>query len=144
MIIEKEIVIDTSLDNVFSFFIDTDNLQKWLGGLKEINILKGDEPRVGAETSQVIEQSGQKLHFIQTITGFEENQLFEAEMVAKEMEMITRHEFSEENGKTQILISYDIQLKSFLFRSVKKLVKAMMEKSIEEDFNRLKSLLENE
>ncbi len=143
MIFEKELIIHSDVETVFNYFVDTTYLKDWVGGLVSIKITKGDEPEVGAESEQVIRQNGKSLKFKQRITQFESNEIFAAEMFGKEMDITLTYLFQEIDEGTLIQVKQDVKLKSFLFKSMKKIVFALMQNSLEEDFIRLKDNIEN-
>lgn len=144
MNIQHSIYIAKPIHEVFEYFVTVENLVDWIEGLHYFEVLEGEEAAVGGKSKQIIKQNGRTLHFIQVITGFETNELFEAEMESKDMNIHVRYLFEEDDEGTRISVEQNIQLHSFLLRSAKGIVKALMEKVMESDFETLKNILENE
>ncbi len=144
MTINYSIKIERDVETVFNYFINTNNLKNWIGGLEKFEIISGEVGEIGAVSKQVIFQNGRRIKFEQTVTDFISNEYFEAKMTSKEMDMLIKYFFEEnEEGHTIFTMSQEIKLKSFLFKTAKGLVKNLIENAQKKDFNQLKNILEN-
>ena len=144
MKLEHSIHIERSLDEVFQYFTTVENLVIWIDGLHYFEVLEGEEAAIGGKSKQIIKQNGKTLEFVQVITGFEKNRLFQAHMESKEMNISVRYIFEESEEGTRISVEQTVKLKSFLLRTAKAIVKPLMENVMENDFVTLKNILENE
>lgn len=144
MTLEHNIFIERDPETVFQYFIDIENLVLWMNGLEEIEIDEGAVLGIGATSKQVVQQNGIKIHFKQVITGFKENELFQAKMTSKEMNINVKYLFEKKDKGTIIHCYQEVKLNTFLLKAAKGIVKTLMEKTLASDFNQLKNILENE
>ncbi len=143
MILEHTLTIQADIEDVYSYFVDINHLEEWIGGLLEVEVLGDGILKQGAQSKQVIEQNGMKIHFKQTVSVYEPPLTFKVDLVSKEMDIVSSYDFSAVDGGTQIKVHQAVKLKKFILKAAKKIVRGIMETTIKEDMNRLKHNIEH-
>jgi len=66
-----DIEIDAAPEAIFSWLTEPDKRLEWIEGLKEINPITDDGPRVGARWIEILEMNGREYEFEFEVTEFE-------------------------------------------------------------------------
>ena len=129
---------------VFTWLTEPEKLKKWMGGLVESTPLTEGGLRVGARSREVVQVGEERTEMEVEITALRKNERLEARITSKHFEVNSRYILSEKSGKTRVTYIGDAQFKGFFFKLLTPLITPMAQKKLEEDFARLKQMVEAE
>jgi uncharacterized protein YndB with AHSA1/START domain len=139
--VEKSVLIDKPLAEVFDFVTNNDNSTKWQGGVEAV-IPDGPPNVVGSRYTEVRKFMGQEMRSTLEITGFEPNARWAAKVIKGPVPYEVTATFEDASGGgTKMTTRVEGEPKGF-FKIAEGMVKGQLEKSIEEDGQRLKKILE--
>ncbi len=141
IIVEKSVVINKPLEVVFAFVSDTNNDPKWQSGIDSV-VFEGPTNVVGAKWTEVRKFMGQEMKSTLEVTSFVQNQKFSAKVIKGPVPFEATVTFAAEGGGTKVTTHIEGEPKGF-FKVAEGALKGQLEKSLEEDGNKLKALLES-
>ena len=139
--VEKTIVIHKSIEEVFNFVIAEGNYTKWQAGVQEI-IEGGARNTVGSQFTEVRKFMGQEMRTTLELTDFVPNALWAAKVVKGPVPYVVNMTFEGIEGGTRVTTCVDGEPKGF-FKLAEGMVAGQLEKSLTEDQQKLKEILEN-
>jgi hypothetical protein len=139
--VEKSIVINKPVDEVFNFVIAEGNYVKWQAGVQEV-IEGGSRNTVGSQFTEVRKFMGQEMRTTLELTDFKPNVLWAAKVVKGPVPYTVNMTFEGTEGGTRVTTCVDGEPKGF-FKLAENMVAGQLEKSLTEDQQRLKGILEN-
>ena len=139
--VEKTIVIHKSIEEVFNFVIAEGNYTKWQAGVQEI-IEGGARNTVGSQFTEVRKFMGQEMRTTLELTDFVPNALWAAKVVKGPVPYVVNMTFEGTEGGTRVTTCVDGEPKGF-FKLAEGMVAGQLEKSLTEDQQKLKEILEN-
>jgi uncharacterized protein YndB with AHSA1/START domain len=137
--VEKSVVINKPLPEVFAFVSNSDNTTKWQGGVEAI-IPEGPPNVVGSRYTEVRKFMGQEMKSNLEITAFEQNTVWAPKCSGAVPYEVTAT-FEPSGTGTKMTTRVDGEPKGF-FKVAEGMLKGQLEKSLDEDGNRLKGILE--
>ena len=138
--IEKSVLINKPVAEVFAFVSNSDNTPKWQGGVETI-IPEAPLNVVGSRYTEVRKFMGQEMKSLLEITAFEQNARWAARVITGPVPYEVIATFEPSGGGTKMTTRVEGEPKGF-FKIAEGMVKGQLEKSLEEDGNRLKGILE--
>jgi uncharacterized protein YndB with AHSA1/START domain len=138
--VEKSVVIDKPVREVFSFVSNHNNTTKWQGGVEAV-IPEGPSNAVGSRYTEVRKFMGQEMKSTMEITRFEPNARWAAKVIKGPVPYEVTATFEESGGGTKMTTRVEGEPKGF-FKIAEGMLKGQLEKSLEEDGQRLKGILE--
>lgn len=139
--IEKSVVINKPVEEVFALVTDGSQAHTWQGGLEAV---EGTTNRVGSKYTEVRKLLGKEMRSTMEVTAFEPDTHWAAKVVKGPVpyEVSVRLEPDPAGqGGTRLTTSVDGEPSGF-FKMAEGVMKSQLEKSIEENIQRLKQLLE--
>ena len=121
---------------------DIEQTKKWLGGLIEIEALTDGGNRVGAKTRHVYEENGRHIEMIEETLIYDPNRRMKIEGKNDQMYITAEYTLTPIGDKTRIDYSATMKLKGWM-RILTPLMMRISCKKGEEDFSRLKALVES-
>ena len=138
--VEKSVLINKPVAEVFAFVSDSDNTTKWQGGVEAI-LPEGPPNVVGSKYTEVRKFMGQEMKSTLEITAFEQNAKWAAKVIKGPVPYEVTATFEPSGAGTKMTTRVDGEPKGF-FKVAEGMLKGQLEKSLEEDANRLKGILE--
>lgn len=136
--IEKSIVIDKPVEEVFAYMSDGSKAPNWQGGLEAV---EGQANAVGEQYTEVRKFMGREMRSVLELTAFEPNKRWGAKVIKGPVPYEVTVQLTPQDGGTQMTTHIEGEPTGF-FKVAEGMVKGQLEKSIEEDNNRLKKILE--
>jgi uncharacterized protein YndB with AHSA1/START domain len=138
--IEKSVLINKPVAEVFAFVSNSDNTPKWQGRVETI-IPEGPPNVVGSRYTEVRKFMGQEMKSLLEITAFEQNARWAARVITGPVPYEVTATFEPSAAGTKMTTRVEGEPKGF-FKIAEGMVKGQLEKSLEDDGNRLKGILE--
>jgi len=138
--IEKTVVINKPLEEVFAYTWDHRNDAKWQSGIVSTKYQDG-ELKVGSQFTAVRKFMGREVEGTVEITALEKNKRYAAKSIDGPMKFDMDVTYEGANGSTTMTTSINGDAGSF-FKIAEGMVAKNLEKSLGDDLNKLKSILE--
>jgi len=138
--VEKSVVINKPVADVFGFVANSDNTTKWQGGVEAV-LPEGPPNVVGSRYTEVRRFMGQEMKSTMEITGFEQNARWAARVIKGPVPFEVSATFEDSGGGTKMTTRVEGEPKGF-FKVAEGMLKGQLEKSLQEDGQRLKGILE--
>lgn len=139
--VEKSIVINKPVDEVFNFIIAEGNYTKWQSGVQEV--IEGAQRNVvGSQFTEVRKFMGQEMRTTLELTDLVPNSLWAAKVVKGPVPYVVNMTFEGVEGGTRLTTYVEGEPKGF-FKLAESMVAGQLEKSLTEDGLKLKGILEN-
>jgi uncharacterized protein YndB with AHSA1/START domain len=139
--VEKSIVINKSVEEVFNFVIGADNYTKWQAEVQQV-IEGGPRNTVGSQFTEIRKFMGQEMRTTLELTEFVPNAKWAAKVVKGPVPYEVNMTFQSVDGGTKVTTCVDGEPKGF-FKLAEGMVAGQLEKSLADDELRLKEILEN-
>jgi uncharacterized membrane protein len=136
--IEKYVVINKPVEDVFALVTDGSQAHTWQGGLEAV---EGDTDRVGSQYNEVRKFLGREMRSTLEVTAFEHPSRWAAKIVKGPVPYEVVVLVAPEGDGTRVTSRIDGEPSGF-FKVAQGMMQSQLEKSIEEDLQRLKKLLE--
>jgi uncharacterized protein YndB with AHSA1/START domain len=137
---ESSVVIDKPLAEVFAFVTNSDNTTKWQGGVADV-IPDGPANVVGSKYTEVRKFMGQEMKSVLEITAFEQDAKWAAKVLKGPVPFTVTATFTAEGSGTKFETKVEGEPKGF-FKMAEGMLAGQLSKSLQEDAERLKKLLE--
>ena len=138
------ILLSATPTRVWQVLTDPDLLSSWISGFQSYQSVSGVAGQVDAHSSQTIRQGGREMTFEQRTTIADAPTTFENALDHKNMAMTVRYDLRAVEGgtATELTATQQVQLKSFMFKAVKGMIRQQLEKTLPADLKRLVALIE--
>jgi len=137
---ESSIVINKPPVEVFAFVTNSDNTTKWQNGVEAV-ISDGPSNVVGSKYTEVRKFMGQEMKSVLEITAFEQDSKWAAKVLDGPVLYTVTATFTPEGTGTKMNTSVEGEPKGF-FKIAGGMLESQLTKSLQEDAERLKKLLE--
>ncbi|MBE0682989.1 MAG: SRPBCC family protein [Anaerolineales bacterium] len=138
--VESSVVINKPLEEVFAFASNGENTTKWQGGVEEV-IPDGPPNVVGSRYTEVRKFMGQEMKSIMEVTAFEPNVKWAAKVIKGPVPFEVTVTYEKVGSATKMSTRVEGEPKGF-FKIAEGMLAGQLEKSLQEDGERLKKLLE--
>jgi uncharacterized protein YndB with AHSA1/START domain len=138
--VEKSVVINKPVEEVFGFVTAEGTYTRWQAGVEQV-IEEGPRNIVGSQFTEVRRFMGQEMRTTLELTEFVPNARWAAKVVKGPVPYEVVMTYKAVNGGTKVTTSVDGEPKGF-FKLAEGMVASQLEKSIAEDEQRLKEILE--
>jgi len=125
---------------VFAYTSNFDNVTKWQGGVESVEV-DGNANAVGGRYTEVRKFLGREMKTTLEITAFESNAKWGARAVNGPVPYEVTTTFEPANGGTKLVTHFKGEPSGF-FIFAQNAVQSQLEKSLEEDLQRLKDQVE--
>ena len=139
--VEKSIMINRPVEEVFNYVTAPQNYTKWQSGVTNIIENRGPRNTVGSQFTEVRKFMGQEMHTTLELTEFVPNARWTAKVVKGPVPYEVNMTFQPVEGGTKVTTSVDGEPKGF-FKLAEGMVAGQLEKSLAEDEQKLKEILE--
>lgn len=141
--IEIEIQLDCPVEHAWATFTNVELMTQWVLGFESLRLLEGEPESVGSVFELVFREGKRKIVMIETVTGFEPNELFSFEATTRGVSNHAETHFTRAGNGTMIRSRNTFVASSFFFRMMMPLMRGSIAKRIRADFARLKALAES-
>jgi uncharacterized protein YndB with AHSA1/START domain len=138
--VESSVVINKPLAEVFAFATNNDNATKWQGGVEAV-IADGPPNVIGSWHTEVRKFMGQEMKSTMELTAFEPNTKWAAKVVKGPVPYEVTVIYEAAGSGTKMTTKVVGEPTGF-FKIAEGMVASQLEKSLAEDGQRLKKLLE--
>lgn len=140
--VEKSIVINRPVADVFAYACNPANEPKWQDGVVEAHMSSGDAPAVGAEMIETRKFMGREMVSTLKVTEFETNKKFAGKVTEGPVPFEVTETFEAVDGGTKVTIQIQGEPGGF-FKLAGGMVQKQLESQTAADFERLKKNLES-
>jgi len=140
---ESKILVDKPVDRSFMVFLDVSKMGEWLTGFKKIEIVKGMPNIPGSIFNLTMEINGKEITVTEEVTDFRWYDRFSFTLEHDLMSVKCENVFAAQDMKTEITCTYTVTGKNLFWRSLDVLLKGKMEKQAQDDFDKLKKVIES-
>jgi uncharacterized protein YndB with AHSA1/START domain len=139
---EYEVEIERPAAQVFPHLVASERRMRWMGALKESKQVTDGQPGVGTRFEDVFEEAGQRFEVEAEIVELRPPELIKLDLKGSAFESVVTQSLAERDGKTLVKTTIDTEYHSALARLMSGVVTGHAQKQLEEDLERLKTLLE--
>jgi uncharacterized membrane protein len=139
---ESSVTINKPVSDCWDYFMNEENLGKWLQGYQSTETIEGEPMTVGSKHRMKFEEKGRPMEFIETVTAVEPNKEFSFQLDHKMMTAQVQVLFKEEGGKTVVTQISENQAKGFMMKLMVPLMKGSMRKRQQGQYQTFKELVE--
>lgn len=138
--VEKSVQINKPVEDVFAYATNIENLTKWQEEVESIEV-EGDPNAVGGKYTEVRKFLGREMKTTLEITAYESNAKWAAKALDGPVPYEVLASYAPADGGTKITMHIDGEPSGF-FKLAQGAVQKQLDKSMEEDMQRLKAILE--
>ncbi len=139
--VEKSVVIKKPVAEVWAYVNDNKNATKWQGGVVSVQEEEGPANTVGSRYTEVRKFLGQEMKTTMEITAITPNSKWVAKVIKGPVPYEVTMTFESVPEGTKLTTTVEGEPKGF-FKLAEGMVASTLSKSLEEDGNHLKALLE--
>ena len=139
--IEKSVVINRPIEEVFAFVSDIEKLSQWMSELVEAQQTSEGSVGVGTTISAVAKPLGRRAESIQEVVEYEPNSKFALKSVSGPVASEDKYTFESVADGTKVTRVAEAETTGF-FKLAEPLAARMMRRQFETNFANLKDLLE--
>jgi hypothetical protein len=140
---ESRIEVTKPVDKAFFTFLDAGRMGEWFTGFKKIEYLSGMPNTRGSKFKLTFDIKNEEIVAIQEVTDFKWNKVFAFTLEHKMIKVESRIEFTEKGVGTEIVSNNVVRGKGVFRRFLVPFMKSGMKKQSQEDFDRLKKVIES-
>ncbi len=139
--------LNVAPEKVFHWLDDPKRVMQWVCNVEENENLHETEDKVGTKFRQIYVENGRRMEFHGTVTAYEENKRLAIEMQSKGFDLDVDYRLEKIAVGTRLTQNSQVHFKGlmkFIMPLFAPFMKKSGEKQLNEDFNKLKTLCENE
>jgi uncharacterized protein YndB with AHSA1/START domain len=141
MELEASVVINRSVEDVFAYVTDADNLSNWMSELVEAEQTSEGPVSVGTKISAVANVLGRRVESVQEVSQYEQNSKFAIRSASGPVETEDVFSFKAVEGGTEVTRTTIGEVGGF-FKMAEPLVVRMLNRQFKTNFSNLKDLQE--
>lgn len=138
--VEKTVHINKPVEAVFAYATNIDNVTDWQEGVESIEV-DGDPNTVGGKYTEVRKFLGREMKTTLEITAHESNTKWAAKVLEGPVPYEVVADYESADGGTKVTMHIDGEPSGF-FKLAQGAVQKQLDKSLEEDLQRLKEQVE--
>ena len=138
--VEKSVVINKPVEEVFNYYVAEGNATEWQAGVVDV-IDDGPRNTVGSRYTEVRKFMGQEMRSTVELTEFVPNARYAGKVLKGPVPYEFNVTFESVDGGTRVTTCVDGEPKGF-FKIAESMVASQLEKSLTEDGQKLKELME--
>ncbi len=140
---ENKIEVNAPVEKAWAIFADPSRMGEWLTGFQSMETISGNPGEVGSKHRMVFVEDGEEMVIMEEVTAFQENELFAFTMDADPFMSDVEIRFAGDNTRTEITAINHIEGKNLIWKSVLRLMKSMVVNRGQEQYNKLKEIIES-
>ena len=131
------------VEHVFSVLNDADAAPQWISNLESIEALTGGGNRVGAKSRHIYNENGRTIEMIEETLVYEPNKRVKIYGKTDGFELTVDYTLHPSPNGTRIDYESETRMTSWFMKLLAPLINHSTKTRIEDDFSRLKNLVEN-
>lgn len=139
---EYQVEIERPAAQVFPHLVTSERRMRWMGALKESKQVTDGQPAKGTRFEDVFEDHGQRFEVEAEIVELRAPEVIRLKLEGSAFESEVTQTLEERDGNTLLTTRIETEYHSALARLMSGVVTGHAQKQLEEDLERLKSLLE--
>jgi len=139
--VEKTVHINKPVEEVFAYTSNFANTTDWQGGVESVEV-QGDSNQVGSKYTEVRKFLGREMRTELEVTAYEPNARWAAKALSGPVPYEVVTTFESKDGGTDVFTKVAGEPSGF-FKLAQGAVQSQLDKSLEEDLQRLKQRLES-
>jgi len=140
--VQVEIDINHPAADTFAFISNFENNPKWQKGMQKCTVVTKDELQVGTQYHQVAKFLGKDIISTFEVTDFLPGQMVKAKSIDGPFPITFKRIVEDINGTSKVRAVIQGESKGF-FKIAQPLMRWMVNRSIQQDYARLKKILES-
>ena len=124
-------------EKIFPYLLEPTKIKQWIGGLVESKVLTDGPPRPGSKSQEVVEEQGERILFDSEILELVPNRFLSVRLSNETMDAVSQFKIKPD-GLEHI---QQVKCKGWM-RMISLFLRAPIEAKLNEDFARLKNLIE--
>lgn len=141
---ESHVTINKPQKEVWTKFMDSSKMGKWLIGFKRIETISGAPEAVGSKYKIVLEENGQQFEAIETVKAVEENEKFVFELAADAFTDEITVTLVNKGLTTEVVQSENVKVDGIFYRAMFFWMQSWMKERSQANLNNLKKYIEEE
>jgi uncharacterized protein YndB with AHSA1/START domain len=137
------IEINRPVNDVFRYIDSAEHVTKWLSGLVKIIPITEGGNRVGARARHVYNENGRTFEMEEETLAYEPNHRVKIRAVGDAFELTAEYTLTAVGNRTRLDFETDLTFRNILLRLLGPLFGGSSKKRVEQDFQRLKALVES-
>ncbi len=138
-----ETVINKPREQVAGFVMDPSNDMKWIGALKEVQLLTPPPVGVGARVERIAAFMGKRIEYVLEITDFRPGHLLDMKSVKGPFPMRVMYQFEDKDSGTLVRVKAYGEAGGF-YKFAGPMLAQSVKRHMAGDLERLKQVLESE
>lgn len=143
---QVQTTIAATPEQIFPFLTEGDHLKEWISGFVDSKIIRGQGTEPGAVAHISIKEGDRVMVMESEVLEVVANKKLVVRLTALDgpkYQGISNYQLEEIGGKTQVTANMDFELGSFLLRGIAPLFQMIGRKTLCNDFDQLKQLVES-
>jgi uncharacterized membrane protein len=140
-ILSSSITINQPVDKVFTYIISVENHKAWQPGIADAKVMPPGPIGVGSTYIYSSEVMGRKYETKMQVSTFEPNKKWAVKTVGVPTSVETVYTFEASGNATNLTLAMDVPAGAYP-AAAEGMIKTQMQKSLEEQGNRIKQLVE--
>lgn len=139
---ENKVTINRPVNEVFSYFINPDNLKKWMEGLERVESIEGMPLTAGSKYNLIIMQKKDSITVTEEVTTFKPNAVFAFHLYNRVIDCHATLTFVA-SGRSTVFTNHDVvEGKGVFFRSLLSIMRSGLHSSEQHIYERFKKAVE--
>lgn len=140
---QMTIDINAPVERVFAHLDDADFATKWISGLESMEALTEGGNRVGAKTRHIYNENGRIIEMMEETIIYEADKKVKIHGKTDGFELTAQYELEAITTGTRLYYEAETHMTSLFMKLMSPIINYSSNNKVNEDLNRLKSLLEN-
>jgi uncharacterized membrane protein len=140
--VKMNVIINRSIEEVFSFVSDVDKIPLWAGPVTEAKLTSEGPVGVGSTSTKVQHILGRKMDADYEVTEYEKNRKFSEKTTSGPLDIESRITLEAANGGTKVNVEAEIETGGF-FKIAEPVFANVIKRQVNTDFENLKDMLES-
>ena len=140
--VKMNVIINRSIEEVFSFVSEVDKIPLWAGPVTEAKLTSEGPVGVGSTSTKVQHILGRKMDADYEVTEYEQNRIFSEKTTSGPLVIESRIILEAANGGTSVTVEADVEAGGF-FKIAEPVLANVVKRQVNTDFGNLKDLLES-
>lgn len=137
------IVVECPVEEAFRACDSVADQVRWIGSLEEVQVEAGGSWGVGSRFTQIHQEAGMRQEIEGEILAYEPCSLIHMRLLHPQFDMKSELKFENLGVRCRITQRTEVELRSMMLKMMKGAIKGTVEQRIQDDFERLRVLVEN-
>ena len=144
MKIKSSTQISNPPEDVYAALLDETIMKDWMSSFKRMELMEGEKHTVGARYKLIFEENEEVMEMYETVTAIEENKLYAFDFSNDVMTGNVTMSLVPVDGGTELNVLTTFRGRGVMFRALLPFFKGSMETNMENDYSKLKAIIESD